>query len=234
MQVEHVAGECLTARRAPQQQRHLAIGVSLLGEVVVNAQGVLAVVEEVLRHGGTRVRGQILERGAGGCRCHNHGRVLHGAGLAQTLHNLGDGRCLLADGHVEALHVLAALVDDRVDRDRRLAGLAVADDELALATANRDKCVDGLDTGLKRLGHRLALHHTRGLELHGAELGGGDWATAVERHAKRVNHAAEECLAHRNLNDLAGAADGVALLDEGVLAKQHDADVVLLEVQGQA
>jgi hypothetical protein len=46
---------------------------------------------------------------------------------------------------------LSLLVDDRVDRDGGLAGLAVADDELALAAADRDHGVDGLDAGLHRL-----------------------------------------------------------------------------------
>ena len=68
-----------------------------------------------------------------------------------------DGRLLLADGDVEAENALALLVDDRVDRDGGLAGLAVADDELALTAADRDHRVDGLDAGLERLLDRLAL-----------------------------------------------------------------------------
>ena len=44
-------------------------------------------------------------------------------------HSLDRGRAL-ADGDIDADHVGALLVDDRVDRDRRLAGRAVADDEL--------------------------------------------------------------------------------------------------------
>ena len=55
------------------------------------------------------------------------------------------------------MHVLALLVDDRVDGDGGLAGLAVADDELALAAADGDHRVDGLDAGLQRLLDRLAL-----------------------------------------------------------------------------
>jgi hypothetical protein len=43
------------------------------------------------------------------------------------------------------------LVDDRVHRDGGLARLAVADDQLALAAADRDHRVDGLDAGLQRL-----------------------------------------------------------------------------------
>ena len=53
------------------------------------------------------------------------------------------------------------LVDDRVDGDRRLAGLAVTDDQLALAAADRDHRVDGLDAGHDRLVDVLALGHAR-------------------------------------------------------------------------
>ena len=40
MQVEHVAGVGLAAGRAAQQQRELAVGRGLLGQVVVDAQRV--------------------------------------------------------------------------------------------------------------------------------------------------------------------------------------------------
>jgi hypothetical protein len=68
----------------------------------------------------------------------------------------GDRRVLLADGDVDALNAGALLVDDRVDGDGGLAGLAVADDQLTLATADRHHRVDGLQTGLHRLVDRLA------------------------------------------------------------------------------
>ena len=42
--------------------------------------------------------------------------------------------------------------------DRGLAGLAVADDQLALAAADRHHAVDRLEAGLHRLAHRLAIH----------------------------------------------------------------------------
>jgi hypothetical protein len=64
---------------------------------------------------------------------------------------------LLAHGHVDADDVLALLVDDRVDRNGGLAGLAVADDELALAAADGDHGVDGFQAGLHGLMHRLPL-----------------------------------------------------------------------------
>jgi hypothetical protein len=57
------------------------------------------------------------------------------------------------------------LVDDRVDRDRGLARLTVADDQLALPTTDRDHAVDRLDAGLERLVHRLTCGHAGGLHL---------------------------------------------------------------------
>ena len=46
-------------------------------------------------------------------------------------------------------------------RDRGLAGLPVADDQLALAAADRNHRVDGFDAGLQRLFHRLPVDHAR-------------------------------------------------------------------------
>ena len=72
------------------------------------------------------------------------------------------------------------------------------------------------------------------LELGGAHLGGLDVALAVERAAERVDDAAEQRLADRDLEQLAGALDRVALDDLLPVAEQHGADVVGLEVQRQA
>ena len=105
------------------------------------------------------------------------------------------------------------LVDDRVDRHRGLAGLAVADDQLALAAADGGHGVDGLDAGLHRLLHRLALHDRGRLQLEGAARLGLDRALAVDRVAQRVDDAAEVAVADRDREDLAGAADLLALLD---------------------
>ena len=57
VQVEHVTGVGLTARGTTQKERHLAVSHGLLGEIVVEDHGVLAVVSEVLTHGTSRVRG---------------------------------------------------------------------------------------------------------------------------------------------------------------------------------
>ena len=83
MQVEDVAGVGLAARRAAEQQRHLAIGPGVLGEVVVDDQRVAAVLHELLAHGGAREWRDVLERGRVGRGGDDDDRVLHRAVLLQ-------------------------------------------------------------------------------------------------------------------------------------------------------
>ena len=59
-------------------------------------------------------------------------------------------------------------------------------------------------------------------------------ALAVDRVAERVDHAAEQALADRHVDDRAGALDHVAFADLAVGAEDHHADVVDLEVQRHA
>src|SRR6266702_1158376 len=140
----------------------------------------------------------------------------------------------LPDGDVDTDDALALLVDDGVERDRRLAGLTVANDQLALAASDRNHGVDGLDPGLERRVDRLAGDHTGRHLLDRRELFRFDRALAVDRLAERVHHPADERLAHRHLDNLAGGAHLVAFLDVLIGAEDDGADGVLLEVKGDA
>ena len=242
VQVEDVARVGLAARRAAQQQGHGAVGLGLLGQVVEDDQHVLAGVHPVLADGRTGVRGEVLEAGRVGGRGGDDGGVLQRAVVLERLAHRGDRGALLADGDVDAADLLlrvarlpvGLLVEDRVDADRGLAGLPVADDQLALAAADRGHRVDGLDAGLQRLVDRLALHDAGRLQLEDAQALGLDRAEAVDRVAQRVDHAAHELVADRGREDLAGAADRLALLDRAVVAHDHDADLAHVEVERDA
>ena len=59
-----------------------------------------------------------------------------------------------------------------------------------------------------------------------ARVVGLDRPLAVDRIAERVDDAAEHFLADRNVDDRAGALDGLAFLDVAVGAENDDADVV--------
>jgi len=151
--------------------------------------------------------------------------------LLELAHHVGDGRRLLADGDIDAENVLSLLVDDGVHRHRRLAGLAVADDEFALTATDRHHGVDGLQPGLHRLRHRLPRDDAGGdfLDLVG-ELG-FDGAFAVDGLTEGVDDATDEFGADRHFENAAGGFHRVAFDDVFVFAEHHRADGVAFEVE---
>src|SRR3954469_8735898 len=234
VQVEDVAGIGLAAARPPQQQRDLAVGLRVLGQVVVNAQRVLSVVAEELPHRARRVRADVEQRRRIRRAGSDDDGVFHRPGVLERPHHLRDRRLLLADRVVNADDVLPLLVDDRVDRDRGLAGLAVADDQLALAAADRHHRVDRLEPGLHRLLDRRAVDDAWGDALDRRRLRRDDRALAVDRLAERVDDAADQLGADRHRDDAPGALDRIPFLDVGVVAEQHGADALFFEVQRDA
>src|SRR2546421_7138734 len=120
--------------------------------------------------------------------------------LLQLAHDIGDGRLLLADGDVNTLNAGGLLVDDGVDGEGGLAGLAVADDQLALPAADRHHRIDGLVAGLHRLAHRLSVDDARRDALDRRRARRLDRALAVERRAEGVHHAPPEPPPHRHLH----------------------------------
>src|ERR1700691_5723832 len=191
-------------------------------------------VAKVLAHRAAAVWRDKLQRGRFRSGRGDHRGVFHRTMAVELVDHLGDGRAFLPDRDVEALHVLAALVDDCVERDRGLAGLAVADDQLALAAPDLQHRVDRLDSGLERFLDRLTANDPRSFNLDPPLLGGLDWSLAIDRLAQRIDHPAEQSFADRDLGDAVGALDFVALANRLRIAEQRRADVVLLEVEHYA
>src|SRR5215471_2820378 len=82
--------------------------------------------------------------------------------------------------------------------------------------------------------HRFARNDARRFDLDAGASDVGQWSFAVDRIAKAVDDTAEQTLANRHVDNGAGALDGVALADAAILAKDHDADIVALEVERHA
>ena len=152
----------------------------------------------------------------------------------ENLYYLRDRGALLADRVVDADEVVALAVDDGVERDGGLAGLAVADDQLALAAADGDHAVDGLESGGHGLAHGLAIDDAGSEALESNKFVGGDRAFVVDGMAERIDHAADHGVADGHAHDAAGALDFVAFFDFGVFAEQHHADLVFFQVHGDA
>ena len=247
VKVEHVAGIRFAARRPLQHQRHLPVGDGVFGQIVVDDQRVHAVVHEPFADGGAGKRREVLAGRRVRGRRRQDDRVRHRAGLVEDGDQPGDRRLLLTDRDVDAVErpeVLVApclrlavqprLADDRVDADRRLARRAIADDQLALTAADRNHRVDRHDAGLHRLADRPAPHDAGRDFLDRVGGVAGDRPFSVDRLAEHVHDAAEQSLADRHLQQLAGRADLVALLQRRVVAEDDDADVGFLEAQRQA
>ena len=233
VQVEHVAGIGFTTRRTTQQQGNLTVGPGLLGQIVIDDQGVLTAVAEVLAHRATGVRSDVLHRGGlGGGRGDDDG-VFHRAVFFELAHHVRDGRSFLTDRNVDTHHVFALLVDDRINRNGSLTGLTVADDQLALATTDGDHGVHRLQAGLHRLGHRLTPDDARSDLLDRLGQLGVDRALAIDRLTQGVNDATDQLGADRDFQNATGTLDGITFGDAFVFAQHHGANGVALEVHGE-
>ena len=204
----------------------------MLREIVVNAQGVAFGIAKIFPNRAPGVWSDVLHgRRIGGRRSHND-RISHRAMLFEHFHNLGYGRALLPDRHIDADEILPALVDDRIQRYGRFAGLPVTDDQLALPTANRHHGIDRFDARLYRFLHWSPVDHARSEALERIEIVCIDGAFAVNGASEGVHYAPDHRFAHRNRHNAARAAHLVAFFDAAVIPEKDCAHLVLFEVQG--
>jgi hypothetical protein len=144
VEVEDISGVGLSSRRSSKQKRHLSVGDGLLGQIVVDDQGVLAVVSEPFTHGTSREGSEVLKGSGVGGGSGNDNGVLQGVVLLEGLDELSDGRSLETDGDVNTVELLALvvtvvpllLVKDSVNGDGGFTGLSVTNDKLSLTSTD--------------------------------------------------------------------------------------------------
>src|SRR5258708_13540640 len=165
----------------------------------------LAGVAKIFAHRAAGVRRDVLQRSGFGSGRGDDGGKLHRARAGELLDHLRDGRALLPDRDVKAVHALAGLIDDRVDRDCGLAGVPIADDQLALSAPDNQHRVYCLDAGLQRLLDRLAADDTGRLDFDAARLARFDRTLVVDSLTERVDDAPAPAFADRHFGDSAGS-----------------------------
>uniref|UniRef100_A0A182SVP3 Uncharacterized protein n=1 Tax=Anopheles maculatus TaxID=74869 RepID=A0A182SVP3_9DIPT len=221
MQIEHITRVGLTTWRTTQQQRHLTVGDGLLGQIVVDDQGVLAVVTEVFTHGTARVRRQVLQRGSirsgGG---HDDGRFwLMMVSMARAVLLQSKQYGCSNDITLERIPCL-------------LPSLTITNDQLTLATTNRHKRIDGLNTGLHGFAHRHTRDDTRSLDTDTEALLRLDFTLTVDGVTEGINDAAQDFITDRHVDDGTGTLDDIAFLDQLVVTEHDHTDVIRLQVKG--
>src|SRR5262249_43166110 len=141
---------------------------------------------------------------------------------------------LLADRVVDADDAGLFLIDDGVDRDGGLAGLAVADDQLALAATDRHHRVNRFQTGLNGLLDRLSIDDAGRQPLNRGRLLGDDRTLPVDRLTKRVDDATQKLVANGHGDDATRPLDRIPFLDLLKLAERPAPHALLLEVERDA
>src|SRR5579872_3362951 len=126
MQEENVSRIGFAAWRTTQEQRNFAVGLRVLRKIVIKTDRVLLVVAEIFAHRASGEWRDVLHRGRFGSGRGNDNRVIHRSIVRECLYDLRDRGSLLADCDVNANHVAAALIKDRIENNGGLTGLPVA------------------------------------------------------------------------------------------------------------
>ena len=236
MEIEHIARIRLAAGRTAQDEGYLTVGHSVLGEVVIDHEGIPSRVTEILPDRSSGKRGVILERGSLARRRYHHHGIVHRALRTKRLHYIGNSASLLSHSHIDTIHrlsgeIIRTLVDDGVYGNGRLSGLTVTDDQLPLSPSDRNHRIDALEAGLQRLAHGLAENDSGSLALkrHLHEVA-PDLPESVQRVAERVHHPSEYCLPHPDAGNPSGAPHHHTLLHGLRRTKKHRTHIVLLKV----
>ena len=143
----------------------------------------------------------------------------------------------MAGRYIDAVNGLSsfvklALVNNGVNGDGRFTRLAVTDDQLALAAADGDHGVDGLDTGLKRLVYRLPEDNPRRFAFQRQfESLAFDIALTVDRFTQWVHNPAYKAFADVDGSNAAGAMYTRAFANAFTRAHEHHTHVIFFQVQ---
>ena len=169
MQVKYVAGVGFAAWRTAQQQGHLAVRLRVLGQIVIHNQHVFALPHKIFTDSAAGVRRDIQQGSRVGRGGRYHNGIIHSAVIGQRFDYLGYRTLFLAHGYINTNAAFrfrnVLLVDDSIYRNSRFTGLAVADNQFALAFTYRHERVNGFQARLQRLFDRLAVNNTGGYNV---------------------------------------------------------------------
>src|SRR6185295_4966049 len=124
--------------------------------------------------GAAREGGKILHGGGFRSGCRNDDGIFESTSVLKNLHELGNRGALLSAGHINAVELFlfrtilmnGLLVQNSIENDCSLAGLAVTYDQLALAAANGNQRINSLEARRHRLMHRLARNNAGRLHVN--------------------------------------------------------------------
>ena len=164
----------------------------------------LSFIHKILAHCASGIRRNILQRAClGSSRRHYHG-VFHCSVSGKCFYQRSHCGSLLSDGNIDTDHVLAFLVNDRIYCQRCFSGLTVADDQLSLASSNRNHGINGLNSCLQWFMYRTSFADSRRRTFNSPKFFCYNRSRSVNRLSQSIDHAADHGVSHRNRHYLSG------------------------------
>ena len=168
--------------------------------------------------------------------CRQHDRIFQRSPGAQHIHQSSHRSRFLSDSHIDAINrltvpVIIQLIQNRIDGNRRLSGLAVTDNQLPLPASDRHHRVDRLDPRLQRLFHRLAINHPRRFSFqrqrHQIAL---NRACPVDRFTQRIDNTPQQSFAHIDRSNVPRPLCGEILPHPVGRVQQHHSHMIFFQV----
>ena len=206
----------------------------MLGQIIVDNQYVFTLLHEVFAHRAACIRRDILHRRKLGSRCTDNNGIFHSASTCQLFNKLCHRGILLTDRNINTDDILAALVDDGVRRNSGFTCLTIANDQLALAAANRNHAVNGLDARLKRHTDALTFNDARCRAFNRSGMAGLNFAFSIHALSKCVDDAANQLFANRNGNNAPRATNDAAFVQAHIATQNNNGDGIFFQVKRHA
>ena len=165
--------------------------------------------------------------------CSNHDSMFHRAMLFQFAYYVGNRRCFLTDSHINTDNACTFLVNDGIQCYGCFTGLTVTNDQLTLATTNRNHRINSFQTGLHWLVNRFTRNHAWRNFFNWSSQCCIDWAFSIDRTTQCINYAANQFATDRYFQNTAGTSNCIAFFNVFVLTQHYGTDGVALQVHGQ-
>ena len=170
--------------------------------------------------------------------------MLHGTSIRKVLNHFGHVRAFLTHRHVNTvdrpkalvplvLFIDPGIVDYGVNRHSRLTGLTIPNDQLTLATTNRDHRIHRHNPCLHWLTHRLPINDPSSNFFNRISLFMGHFSFVVNRMTQRIHYTTQKPFTHRHRKKFSGSAHLSAFVDARVIAKNHRSHLGFLQVKRQ-
>merc|ERR1719312_2434787 len=103
-----------------------------------------------------------------------------------------------------------------------------------LASTNGNQAVNSLDTSLHGLLDRLSGDDSRGLETNSVSLLAGNRSLAINGVTQSVDNTSKDLHTNWDVHNSSGSLDDVSFLDQLVITKDDNTNVVRLQVESHA